>query len=173
MDKWHAWVQYGGKEEHLGFFTTEDEAKARYDARCAAASDAAPPLPTAWEWRAMAAPAELAGGRLQGRTAGAATGAGGGAGTIRSIKHTVPHDTITVDAVCLSMTLRGWGRRSCRSFGSGSRQPARVSPPRGASAWLAARAGAKTDMTAPPNIRPEEEIQKRYPDYVYKTIEQW
>jgi hypothetical protein len=32
--KWLASVQHGGKKEHLGSFATEEEAKARYDARC-------------------------------------------------------------------------------------------------------------------------------------------
>jgi hypothetical protein len=31
---WTAQVHHGGKREHLGYFTTEEEAKARYDARC-------------------------------------------------------------------------------------------------------------------------------------------
>ena len=31
--RWVAQVQHGGKKEHLGYFATEEEAKARYDAR--------------------------------------------------------------------------------------------------------------------------------------------
>ena len=32
--KWRAEVRHGGKQEHLGYFATKDDAKARYDARC-------------------------------------------------------------------------------------------------------------------------------------------
>jgi hypothetical protein len=31
--KWRAEIKHGGKQEHLGYFVTEEEAKARYDAR--------------------------------------------------------------------------------------------------------------------------------------------
>jgi hypothetical protein len=32
--KWEAQVRHGGKQEHIGRFATEEEAKARRDARC-------------------------------------------------------------------------------------------------------------------------------------------
>jgi hypothetical protein len=31
---WRAQLRHGGKQEHVGEFATEEEAKARYDARC-------------------------------------------------------------------------------------------------------------------------------------------
>ena len=31
---WRAQLYHGGKQEHLGYFAIEEEAKARYDARC-------------------------------------------------------------------------------------------------------------------------------------------
>ena len=32
--KWHAELEHGGQKEFLGYFLTEEEAKACYDARC-------------------------------------------------------------------------------------------------------------------------------------------